>query len=360
MKLCRVAYLVSVFPKLSETFIAMELAELRRRGIEVCILSLRPPEGKLRHRVIADAGLAERTHYDPRQFARVARQFRPQLIHAHFATQATQAARELAAELKLPFTFTAHRYDIYDKPPADFADRRRAAAAAITVSDENARYMARAFGVRSVHVIPCGVDTDQFRPQRLTAGLPYLVCVARLKPFKNQQLLLKACALLRSRGVEFRCVLVGDGPCREELEALCAHLQLEEVVQFAGAAVQDDVIGWWQRAAVAVLPSNSEGMPVCLMEAASCGVPAVATRVGGIPELIEEGVTGLIVPPGDAGRLAAAVEKLVRAPELAARMGRAARERAEQRFSLKHQVDRLLGVWTQVLERKRELEPARA
>src|SRR5437870_5515286 len=347
----RVAYVVNVFPKLSETFIANELAELRRRGVEVRILSLRRPAEDLRHEIVARAGLDELTVYDPREFPVILQEFQPELLHAHFATAATAKARELAAEIGLPFTFTAHRYDIYDKAPADFAGRAAAAAAVVTVSEANARYIVKTFGVPAacLHVIPCGVDTERFRPQGSRGEPPHLVCVGRLKPFKNQRLLLEACAALHSRGVEFRCVLVGDGPCRDELEAARARLGLTRVVELAGAAEQAEVLAWWQRATIAALTSTSEGMPVCLMEAAACGVPAVATAVGGIPELIEDRVTGLLVPVGDTQALAAALEQLLRNPELAARMGMAARRRVEERFSLMGQVDRLLALWAELV-----------
>jgi glycosyltransferase involved in cell wall biosynthesis len=281
--------------------------------------------------------------------------FRPDVLHAHFATSATACARELARELGLPFTFTAHRYDIYAKPPPDFADRAAAAAAVVTVSDANAAYLTQTFGVPAgrITVIPCGVDTESFRPDGTRPTPPEVVCVARLKPFKNQRLLLDACALLRARGVEFRCVLVGDGPCRDELEAQRRRLGLDGVVELVGPAVASQVLRWWQRAAVAVLPSESEGMPVCLMEAAACGVPAVATAVGGNPELVVDGVTGLVVPPGDSGALATALERLLREPGLARRMGEAARRRAEDRFSVVRQVDALLAVWDGVLSKGR-------
>lgn len=347
----RVGYVLNVFPKLSETFIAGELAELRRRGIEVRILSLRPPAADPPHDVVVRAGLMERTVYDPREFRAVLREFRPELLHAHFAKQATGAARELAAELGVPFTFTAHGYDVYRRPPADFADRAAAASAVVTVSEANARHIEKTFGVPADHIrlVPCGIDTERFRPDGRRAEPPRVVCVARLKPVKNLELLLEACAILRGRGVEFRCALVGDGPCRDELEAMRARLGLGEVLELVGAAEQAGVLAWWRRAAVAVLTSKSEGMPVSLMEAAACGVPAVATAVGGVPELVEDGVTGLLAPAGDAGALAAALERLLRDPELARRLGAAARRRAEERFSVARQVDRLLALWAELV-----------
>ena len=356
----RVAYVVNTFPKISETFIAGELAELRRRGVEVCILSRRLPTEELRHEIVTQAGLAERTVYDAREFPAVLREFRPHLLHAHFATKPTAIARALAAELGVPFTFTAHGYDVYRRPPADFADRAGVAGAVITVSEANARYIVETFGVPATHirVIPCGVNTERFRPQEghcrpegsSPAQPPQIVCVARLKPVKNLGLLLEACAGLRARGVEFRCAVIGDGPCRDELEVARARRGLELVVELVGAAEPAEVLAWWQRAAVAVLTSNNEGMPVSLMEAAACGVPAVATALGGIPELVEDGVTGLLTPAGDVQALVAALERLLRDPELAARLGAAARRRAEHQFSLARQVDRLVALGTELVD----------
>jgi glycosyltransferase involved in cell wall biosynthesis len=345
---------VNVFPKLSETFIANELAELRRRGVHVRVLSLRRPTESLRHAFIRDAGLDEVSLHADENPVETLREFSPQVIHAHFATEPAAAARELAAELRAPFTFTAHGYDIRRKPPPDFAHRAAAARAVITVSRANAQFIAETFGVpiRRLRVIPCGVDAGRFRPLNgasLPQRTPLIVCVARHVPVKNLALLLEACALLRRRHVEFRLALVGDGPCRAELESRSMELELRDRVEFAGAADHAEVLDWWQRASVAVLSSHSEGMPVCLMEAAACGVPAVATAVGGIPELVEDGVTGWLVPADDAQAFADALQGLLADREKAAAMGRAARRRIEQHFSLPQQVDSLLRLWSEIL-----------
>ena len=347
----RVAYIVNVFPKLSETFIAGELAELRRQGVDVRVLSLREPIEEIRHEIIDLACLAERTVYDPREFPTALRDFKPDILHAHFATQPTAAAQYWSAELGVKFTFTAHGYDIYRRPPADFSTRAAAASAVVTVSEANARYISNSFGVAPNHirVIPCGVDTDRFRPTNERTEIPVIVCVARLNPVKNLGLLLQACALLQTRGLRFRCVIIGDGPCRKELETIRAELGLEHAVELFGAADQSVVLTWWRRAAIAVLTSHSEGMPVCLMEAAACGVPVVATAVGGVPELVQDGVTGLLTQPGDAERLAAALSHLLCDTNLSSRFGVAARHRAEERFSVKRQVNRLLEMWIDVV-----------
>ena len=349
----RVAYVINVFPKLSETFIAGELAELRQQGVDVRILSLRRPTDTLRHDIVARAGLDALTCYAPEKFRDVLRDFKPEILHAHFATEPTAAARELAAEMSLPFTFTAHGYDIRRKPPADFAARAAAAHGLVTVSHANAQHITERFGVGAdrIRIIPCGVDLDRFRPPAARSSeVPIILCVARHVKVKNLDLLLHGCALLRDRHTSFQCVLVGDGPLRAELEESCRNLNLENFITFTGALEQSDVVQWWQRAFIAVLTSDNEGMPVCLMEAAACGVPAVATAVGGVPELVGEGVTGLLVPGGDANALADSLQRLLEDNELARRMGAAARRRAEECFSVTRQVNCLRAFWAEVLQ----------
>lgn len=351
----RVAYVLNVFPRISESFIAGELAELTRRGAEVRILSLRSPAEEPRHDVIENARLLERTSYDEAAFRKTLREFRPHLVHAHFARQATAKAREIAAELDCPFTFTAHGYDVYRRPPEDFGARASAAGAVVTVSQANARYIEGTFGVSAARlsVIPCGVDTERFRPALGPRPVPpRILCVARLVKVKNHELLLRACAVLKDRGYSFRCVLVGDGVERGELEARRDELHLENVVEMTGAVTQDAVLERWREATIGALTSLSEGMPVALMEAAACAVPVVATAVGGVPELVEHCLTGLLAPSGDVLAVAAALERLLSEPDAARKMGQAARRRAEERFSVRREVDALLALWGQVLGRR--------
>jgi glycosyltransferase involved in cell wall biosynthesis len=351
---CRIAYALKIFPKLSETFIIGELAELKRRGIELLILSLLPPREEPHHQLVTRAGLDEIVAYDIKTFSTLIGKFRPQLVHAHFATESTALARELASTQSVPFTFTAHGYDIFRKPPPDFYARANAAAAIVTVSQANAHYINKTFGVPLSHlrVIPCGVDTTRFCPANGEASAedaPLIVCVARLVAVKNLGLLLRGCALVRDAGLRFRCVLAGDGPCRSELEAVRAKLGLEEVVDMPGAAEQDQVLKWWRRATVGVLTSDNEGMPVCLMEAAACGVPVVATAVGGVPELVQDGLTGLLIQAGDAGALATALKRLLSDRQMRLQMSAAARQRARLNFSVVRQADQLLALWSEIL-----------
>lgn len=349
----RVGYVLNVFPKLSETFIASELAGLQKRGVELCILSLRTPTESLRHPLIDHSGLARRAEYDSARFFQTLVDFRPNLLHAHFATEPAAAARDFSAELGVPFTFTAHGYDIHRKAPLDFRQRALAAEALITVSDSNARFIETHFGVPKahIHVIPCGVDTEMFQPAKHGSDNdpPIILCVARHVLVKNLSLLLRAFALLKERKTLFRGVLVGDGPCRPVLEQLCKELGLENETRFIGPATQAEVLGWLQRARAVALTSQNEGMPVSLMEAAACAVPVAATAVGGVPELVQDQQTGFLVPPDDAEALATALQCLIENKPLAVRMGNAGREWITRSFSLERQLDRLLSLWEGVI-----------
>ncbi len=357
MPLRRIAYIVKYFPLLTQTFVVGELCELRRHGIEVLILSLQTPSETLRHHIIERCGLDKFTVYNAETFLSRLREYQPQLLHAHFSTDPAAAARTLAAELRIPFTFTAHGYDIYERPPTDFAERAGAAAAIVTVSEANQRHIVSNLAVPPEHisVIPNGVDTDFFcptlRPEPASEQAPVIVSVARHMPVKNLELLVEACAILRDRAIEFKCILIGDGPGRGRLEEEVRRFRLEHHIELKGEMVRDEVLQWWRRATVGVLCSHSEGMPISLIEAAACAVPAVATSVGGIPELVENGVTGLLVPPRDTAALADALSRIVTQPALRQELGQAARRRAVEKFSLSRQVDRLMALWQSILER---------
>lgn len=354
-RITNVAYVVNMFPKLSETFVVHEIANLVRRGVTCRVLSLKAPTETLRHRVVDTLPLDRMCFFDEAAFRRALAVDPPDVVHAHFATEPARVARGIAGDLGLPFTFTAHGYDVYRKPPADLAERIRVAAAVVTVSQANADHLAGCFGAEAarLHVLPCGVDLDRFTPAPDRVEPATIVCVARLRPVKNLGVLLQACRLLKERGTAFRTVVIGEGPSLPELAAERTGLGLEADVHFAGAQDQTAVLDWWQRATAGVLTSRSEGMPVSLMEAAACGVPAVAPAVGGIPELIVDGVTGFVTPPNDASAVAAGLDRILTDPALRARMSAAARTRAESHFSAARQVEALLSLWGAVAPRCR-------
>ncbi len=182
-------------------------------------------------------------------------------------------------------------------------------------------------------VIYNGVDTNSFRPssERLE-GPPVIIVVARLDPLKRHDLLLRAARRLRDEGLRFRVRVVGDGPARMEIERRVAELGLREVVELLGH--REDIPELLRSSHLFALPSDSEGLPMTIIEAMACGLPVVATRVGGIPELIEPETNGFLIDAGDESALAACLHRLITDEELLERMSVEARRIAVARFDI--------------------------
>jgi glycosyltransferase involved in cell wall biosynthesis len=196
---------------------------------------------------------------------------------------------------------------------------------------------------RSLHLVRTGVDTELFRPNGDAAAPNRILTVARLVPGKGIDLLLDALARLERRGVPADAAIVGDGPDRRRLAARVQELGLDGRVRLLGPASQDRIRELYAGAAVFCLPSLSEGVPVVLMEAMAMGLPVVATRITGVPELVEEDRSGFLVPPGRPDLLADALERALRAPAAERRaMGEAGRARVEADFSPARSAERLL------------------
>ena len=209
-----------------------------------------------------------------------------------------------------------------------------------------ARLRTGGHGRRQIAVIRNGVDVDRFAPRPFDARLrsslglppraPLVVAVSRLNPMKGIDDFLEAAALLAGRFPEARFVIVGDGSSRRELEAQTRMLGLLERVVFTGTRLDVETI--LAQAAISVAPSLSEGLSNVVLESMAAGLPVVATRVGGTPEILDDGVTGLLVPPCDALALAGAIGRLLGDEALALRLGAAARTRAVHHFSAQHMV----------------------
>jgi glycosyltransferase involved in cell wall biosynthesis len=183
---------------------------------------------------------------------------------------------------------------------------------------------------RSTVVIRNGVDPADFRPGEAHSGRPRLVTVGRLAAPKDAVTLVRALSALRGR--PFEALFVGDGPDRPTVEEEVRCLGLESVVELLGE--RDDVPELLGTADVFVLSSNSEGLPLSILEAMAAGLPVVASNVGGVSEVVLDGDTGLLVPPGDAQSLAAAIERLLQDPVLRRRLGEAGRIRIAEHFDL--------------------------
>lgn len=193
---------------------------------------------------------------------------------------------------------------------------------------------ARAAGIARdrIALIPNGVDTGYFVPAGGTGRRADVIFVGRLDHMKGVHVLLQAVQILKGRGVRQRFHIIGDGPDRPALEAMAQQLNIKESALFAGES--PDVLAYLQRSAVFVLPSLSEGLSNVILEAMACGLPVVATRVGGNVELIEDHISGLLVGPAQPRELADALEQVLTNRALALRLGAAARTRALDKFSI--------------------------
>jgi len=228
----------------------------------------------------------------------------------------------------------------------------------ICVSENNRRRLIRdyAYPAWKTSTVRHGIDTSSYRPsdearQRVRRQLGIgvdenvLVVVGRLHRDKGLDVLFEALGQLRQSGAASKCIVVGDGPLRNELGLLVAANGLSAVVSFVGH--RDDVRPYLAAADIFALPSRTEGLPYSLLEAISSGLPCIVSRVGGMPEVITNGVEGLLVPPESSTDLARAITKLLSDAELRLAMGKRARARAEAEFderkSLANMRARLLG-----------------
>jgi len=202
---------------------------------------------------------------------------------------------------------------------------------------------------RKIHTLRLGVDTVAFPPRaprsRSSSDAFKLVFVGRLAPVKAQQILIEALAILRDRGRNAALTLVGEGPSRAALEALVQERHLSANVELVGACNHDRIADFYRDCDAFALASFAEGVPVVMMEAMAMEVPCIATWITGIPELVDAGVDGLLVPPADPTALADAVEQLMDNPDLAASLGAAGRVKVLSKYHLTKNTQELAKVF---------------
>jgi glycosyltransferase involved in cell wall biosynthesis len=379
-------YVVKRFPKFSETFILQELLELERQGEAVAVCSLEAPHpNEPRHEGAEE--LAARALYLPARPVRVPRLvaaslrelamspvragkalawcvrlavrqrrlahlrrfgeaawLRPRVprnvehVHAHFAHGPATVALLLGRLLGRPFSFTGHARDIFELvSPEVLAAKAAEARFVVAVSEHTRAHVAAAVAPADrakVVVIRNGIDARRFAPRaRPQSPEPLVLAVSRLVEKKGLETLVDACALLVARGVDVRCEVIGEGPLRARLERRAAEAGLDGRLVLAGGREHAAVRAAFERAAVFALPcrqlptGDRDGLPVAIVEALAVGVPVVSTPVGGIPEAVRDGESGLLVPPDDPEALADAIARVLADDELRARLvagGRAA------------------------------------
>jgi glycosyltransferase involved in cell wall biosynthesis len=282
-----------------------------------------------------------------------ARRARIRHLHAHFANHPATVAHQASRLLGIPFSFTAHAYDVYrDADTRVIARKMRDARFTITVSEYNADFLrSLANGSRPrVELVRNGIDMNRFSPPATRPDGPFtILAVARLVEKKGLTFLVEACRNLRDRGLAFRCEIVGKGAQQPRLDGLIRDWDLRDRVTLVGALAQQEIVERYRRAHVVVLPcivgsdGNRDGLPVSIVEALACGVPVISTAVTGIPEAVRHEVNGLLVPQGDALGLSDALERLMRDPELRTRLSAAARASVTEDFDQAKTAARL---WT--------------
>ncbi len=385
----RIAYVVKRYPRYSETFIVNEILAHEAEGFEVEIFSLRPPNDQRFQESISrvkapltylPGGSSKASDFwsaletaskivpdlwsklefangedarDVSQAALLASEVlrrRIDHLHAHFATVSTSVTRLAARFAGISYTFTAHAKDIFHESiRADDLRRRMAdAASVITVSDFNTEFLRENHGPAASRVerIYNGLPLDRFRFESPRNRPPSVVAVGRLIEKKGFSDLIDACALLSPRP-GFSCCIIGAGELEDDLRRQIQKLGLERSIELAGPQPLPDVIAHVQSASVLAAPrvvgadGNRDGMPTVLLEAMALGTPCVSTDVTGIPEIVRDEVTGLLVPQNDPPALARALDRLLTSPDLRVGLASRARRLVEQDFDIGSNAARL-------------------
>jgi colanic acid/amylovoran biosynthesis glycosyltransferase len=264
-------------------------------------------------------------------------------IHSQWIHSGGTVGMYAARLLGVPFSFTGHAADLFRERCA-LTDKIRAADRIVCISEFHRRFFLEQ-GARpeQLIVVYCGIDVDHFAPipARKADGRLEIRSSGRLVEKKGFADLIAACAILKERGVDFRCVIGGSGPLEDDLRRRIADHGLGEYVELTGQAIkQERIPEFMEGGDVYCLPcvwaadGDVDGLPQMLMEAMACGLPAVSTRLVGIPDLVVDGVTGLLVEPGDVSSLADALERLSGDADLRRRLAGAARRAVEERFNL--------------------------
>ncbi len=393
----RVAFVLKGYPRLSETFIAQEIAALERRGLEILIVSLRRPTEARRHPVhdeirasilylpeyllleplrVLRAWLRERKSPGYREARNTwlrdllrdptpnrIRRFGQALVlaselpgdvrrlHAHFLHTPASVTRYAALLKGFAWTGSAHAKDIWTTPEWEKREKLASCEWLVTCTEANHAHLAALAPKDRVELVYHGLDFSRFpsfeKNSSSNSEKPLVILsVGRLVEKKGTDVLLEALARL-PKELRWRLVHVGGGPLRDKLNRLARALGIAERVEWRGARTQTELLAEYRAADLFVLASrvardgDRDGLPNVLAEAQSQALACVASRVSGIPELIEDGVTGVLVEPQAPKELARAIEKLIREPLRRSALGEAGRRRVREKFGLEANIGRL-------------------
>jgi glycosyltransferase involved in cell wall biosynthesis len=394
-----ITFLLKRFPRLSETFILNELLALERQGVPLRIYSILNPEEHIVHGDVANlrtpveyfpAGLGgawdiARAHLQviaatPGPYARTLvealshlrrapvkhfvragwlaarlRDARTGHLHAHFAHGPAAVAQFASRLAGVGFSFTAHAKDIYTSPPELLRAKLRRARFVVTCTQFNATHLANLAGdpwAGHIHCIYHGVNFERFRSNGSGAADPRrrqstCLSIGRLVEKKGFVYLIEAARILKARGRSITIRIVGGGDQRAALESEIARAGLQGTVELTGPMPQEELFAWYEGAGVFALPcvvtnnGDRDGIPNVLVEAMRMGVPVISTAISGIPELVIDGKTGLLVPPRDPLALADAITALLDDPDRARSLAAQAAALVSERFDLHRNAEHL-------------------
>jgi len=395
------AYLFERFPSFTQSFCFREVEEMARQGMEPAIYSIREADegsacdpslaGRVRYlprdealtKAVKEARAAHRIHsdvwevfsrwgdrgdktrlYEAAWLGLELRRRGIRHVHAHFAGIAARTAYWMKQFYGIGYSFTGHANDIFCETelPVKLDDLVKEARLVVTETDFSRHWLRRRYPrwARKIERVYNGIRPAEFAPGGETPGseTPEIISVGRLIEKKGFGDLVEACAMLRDRGVDFRCRIVGSGPLEETLRDQIERGGLAGRVVLEGARPEAEVIGFLRGARVFALAcardseGGSDNLPTVIMEAMAAGLPVVSTRVAGVPEMIQDGVTGRLLDEHDVAGIAAALEGLLEDAGPARQWGEAGRAMMERLFAterttnaLKHLLVRRARVW---------------
>lgn len=287
-----------------------------------------------------------------------------QHIHAHYATHPALVAWIIYQLTGISYSVTIHAHDIF-VVKAMLETKLSDAEFVVAISDFNRRYLGEIIGQKiqeKIHVIHCGIEPSWYQQRQveyeISAEHLEIISIGSLELYKGQIYLLEACALLKDRGISCRCRIIGEGEQRPRLERLIEARELQDDVLLLGGLPQEKVAQLLPTAHCYVQPSviasdgKMEGIPVALMEAYASGLPVIATDLSGIPELVRPGETGFLVPHGDAAALADAIEEIYYDLEYAKSLAVKGRDLVLDEFDLSKNVKLLASLFRQMINIK--------
>ncbi len=403
----KVAYVLSRFPHLTETFILREMLLLREMGYDVHVFSLFDPLPYPVHRQAET--MLPYTHYSPLirsrallaanarfllksplryaralyhavtlarhepqilarslllfpkavYFAQVMQQLGIEHIHAHFVWVNGIVAQVVADLIGVTVSLHPHAFGLFMRDPRDVSHQLALADGVITVSEYHRQFIADLcprWSPEDIAIVHYGIDPQDFTPQKNPPpdDRIRILSVGSLTAKKGHPYLIEACAGLKERGIPFHCTIVGAGPQRETLAAQIARLSLQDEVTLAGAKPQAEVRDLYAHSDIFALAciiapdGDRDGMPNVLLEAMAMQLPVVTTPVTGIPELVLNGETGLLVPSGDAAALAEALARLANDEDLRHRLGQRGRQKVIAEFDIHQTAARLADALTAI------------